>query len=241
MAGAAGFFHLLAPIPEQIAQVHSQFADVRLMIARLGTGGPGTAFGARLAPRVEAAYREFVSSLTVLAAQVARSAEEATRTKYDASRVRPDTGQSPHLRDLLHALPVKTTLATGAVGIGDVEELDKAPYWKAQEFGLDSGFVGRTLTGYFFGAGGSGPGYAPDPAMSRQHPIFRPVPVGLAPHMTISNPIVAGHFLTDASEEATAEWLNQYNRIEARAITQLKQVGAVIQAEIDALAAAEKL
>lgn len=228
MPGAAGFYKLLTPVPQQIADVHRQFAEVRTLLQRLP---PPT--GPLLADRVENAYLRFTAELDQLAVTTARRAEEALLRRYDSTRVRPDTGQQPHLRDLLSAIPVKATLATGTVGIGDVAELDRVPYWKAQEFGLSAGFVGRTLAGYFYEAGG-GRGVAPDPGQFRQHPLFRPASIGSAPVMTITNPIRGGHFLEETAAEVTAAWLSDYGRIEDRALTAIAQVAAMVEAEISA-------
>lgn len=226
-----GFYAALLPVPTQIADVHARFG--RLYTQLRSVRSP---VATRAAAVVERAYAEFIAALDELAAEMAKVAEKEMVAAFDKTRTRPDSGVGPHLRDNLKAAPVRTSLATGAIGIGDLGKLNPFPYWKAQEFGLSEGFVGRTLTGYFYSPGYAA-AFAPSPEMSREHPLFRPSSPGTAPHMTIRNPIQPGRFLESATVKARALWNRRYQQIENRAIRQLERVAAMlgVGAEITAL------
>jgi hypothetical protein len=118
------------------------------------------------------------------------------------------------LRKSVKSRPLPSTFPAGAVGIADIEELDKgtinpsAPtkgaYWRAQEYGTTA-HVGRIVPGYF----GTGPGQASSPASAaefRVHPYFEAVLHQRGtPAMVIKRPLQARHFIRDGAAE-TAVW-----------------------------------
>lgn len=199
----ADYFTRFLPPPSAIAATHRKFIAVYETYAKLGRADPLAAAQARL---IGAAYQDFQADLVVISERVAEAANHAIVELYEKSRVRPHTGNAPHLVEALPTSePLKTVLPAGAVGIVNRDALDKFPYWAAQEFG-SSHLVGKEIRGWFFGTGFSG-AFAPDPAESRHHPLFRPSGTGLVAH--IQKPIPEGKFIRETADLAFALWSHE--------------------------------
>lgn len=138
-----------------------------------------------------------------------------------------DTTPGPHLGDRVRSLALPAGIPGGAIGYGDLDDLEKAvdpkfpefgTYWRAIEYGSDH-MVGRIIPGYFQ------PGFAaPSASEFRQHPYFTPASgAGLAtgdtsaPAMRVQNPIEPKHFLRDGSATAAAEHETQMQRLQSDA------------------------
>lgn len=194
------------------------------------------------------AYGTWQREMDDLSRATAAEATKAIKEKLKTTAKRPDTGVGPHLRDLIRCRPLSVGgFTTGSVGIADIGELNKAvnplgpqygPYWFAQEEGSTRN-VGREITGFFFGTGYAGPPSPPDPAQSRQHPIFvtgaqgaaafggagfdggAGVAGGRGRRMLIQRPIQARHFIRDGANQARGAWFAGLRRIEDEALARL--------------------
>lgn len=239
-------------VVRDIARVHLTFdqaiqlaerveRNAALLRARGRGRGGNIPRAAAILSEVKQSYAQFNRELNGLAARTAPRATEAARAVFDHTRKRPNTGVTPHLRTLIRSAPLHGilpgNLATGAVGIGNHTYLDKAvdplypgkSYWRAQEYGLDQGFVGRRVRGYFFGAGYSGEPSRPGAAPSRTHPLFVPARQqmfnfggrgpgkrgGFGASMLIENPIEPRRFLERGRDHAYTQWLREWAGIQA--------------------------
>lgn len=186
----------------------------------------------QVAARLEA---ELQALMVTTERQTAQDALAGTKIMQETLRrrlVRPETA-GPHLSSRIHSLPLPTELPAGAIGYGDIGQLDTAidpdypesgSYWRAQEYGSDAA-VGRIVVGFFQ------PGFAaPSEGEFRRHPYFTaaggfdaargrlPGEEGSAPAMRIKRPIPAKHFLRDGAVEAVAEHESQMQRLQSDAI-----------------------
>lgn len=114
-------------------------------------------------------------------------------------------------------------LGLGAVGVGDIGELDTVvgsdgrPFWRTQEYGSDHN-VGRVVFGLFQ------PGGAPASGdQFRVHPVF--VAGGGRP-MVIRRPIPARHFLRAGTAAAHLLREREFGSTEAVAIDEMRAVRA---------------
>lgn len=159
-------------------------------------------------------------------------ADELIRARIRATAVRPPT--SGRLESGIISRPLPTTWPAGAVGIADIDALDKAavnprfhaagPYWRTQEYGY-AGHVGRRVPGYFQPGGAR-----PSGAEFRVHPYFEQVggaggraPRG-TPAMVIRKPIEARHFLRDGTDDMLAWRQLGISRINRNAISALARI-----------------
>lgn len=221
------YFQRILPNLGQVARVYEGFIEVERELETVARTSPDAlvrSMASRQAYLVRRAYQRFQEDMIALAERCAETANQEVITLYQKSRTpRGDTGNPPHLSEALptsEAIP--TPLPAGAVGITRLDELDKFDYWKAQEFGLSTGFVGREVKGWFFGSGFSGSPVAPDPAQSQNHPLFRPSGTGRTMH--IENPIEPGHFLTDTVDVVYALWLKLMDEAVRDAVRDLDAV-----------------
>lgn len=161
--------------------------------------------------------------VTVAGEAAALAADTAIRARIASTRKRPDRGVH-QLEDAVESRAVLSQPAGGAVGIADIEKLDKEavgqdgqPYWRAQELG-SSHLVGKRLSGYFQ------PGQAaPDQSQFRNHPIFQPDPSG--PPMLIQRPIEARNFIATGVQVADAARLAEFRTIDRTAV---KEIDAIL-------------
>lgn len=173
------------------------------------------------AQRAAVIFDRFVTRIRDVAVRTAEVAEREIKAALDATQVRPDTGRGgPKLRNLITAEAWDPTpsVATGTVLMGILEELDKVPYWRAQEFGHH---YSHTPKGFFFGPGYQG-AFMPNPMMSRQHPLFMPSGKG---RKFMSPPSIdARHYLRDGSAAAVAYWQQHTATAVGEAATELRRL-----------------
>lgn len=256
-------------ITADIAAVHASFnriIDELTTVTRSFGPGGGRRRAEAVAMRETAliAYARFNENLDLLAIGSAREAREAVRGVLKTTRSRPDSRMKPQLRDKIRARPIKVLgpLGTGAVGIGDIDELDKAvnpfnpsagPYWRAQEFGSAHN-IGRVLKGFFYGPGVSGQPSPPNSAYSGgggPHPIFVTsrqqgdafgglgfkggggARGGFGNYGTVNAPIKARHFLHNGARAGYAGWRTGLRRVERQAVRDLTKVEAELVAAIE--------
>lgn len=242
-----------------VAQVHRAYqklmADLEelVILERQASGGrslgrgftsgmfKGAANAAAALADVRISYRDFNQGLQRIARKTAATAEKDMIEKLTSDQRRPEKGGSTSLRHLLRAAPLPPIAGyqTGAVGVADVAELNRAinpysrsygPYWRAVEYGTGQAGVrsqiGRILYGSFTGAGGSGP-TAPSQEMEGQHPIF--ISAGqkkLSPRGfgTIGREVPAKHFIKYGADAAAVQWREELTALQQRAIDELSSV-----------------
>lgn len=172
---------------------------------------------------------ELAAMEAAIAVQTEADVHEGTQLIKETLRSRLVREQTPgpHLGGRIRSVATPTVVPAGAIGYGDIDELDKAidpaypedgTYWRAIEEGSDAQ-VGRILPGYFQ------PGFrAPAGSEFRQHPFFTPASqMGFlgagdsAPLMRIQKSIDAKHFLRDGSATAAAEHDGNMRRIQSDA------------------------
>lgn len=188
-------------------------------------------------------YRDFNYRLRKSAVDGSLRALKGMEERLQAHRVRPPAGGSPTLASLLKAnpLPPVSGYETGAVGVADVAELNKAvnrhsrgygTFWRAIEYGTGQhgvpSQVGRVIYGSFMSAGG-GDASAPDPGQSGVHPIFvsgyRP---GFGQRVsglgTIGKEIEGRHFIQFGADQASVQWRQEIMAMQQRAVDQLAAI-----------------
>jgi hypothetical protein len=160
------------------------------------------------------------AELSSLGGRTALLAEQKIKQALRQTARRPETqGQHVHLIDTIKA----ETIGLGAVEVAPIAELDKAvnpnggsdkPYWRAQEYGLDEGFVGRRLFGTFepsgqppSGAPAGGGGFDPSFVMGTQE--------GAGPGQ-VQHPIIARHFLRSGTDAAIAYYSTRIRALERK-------------------------
>lgn len=161
--------------------------------------------------------------VTAAGVEAAKVADTAIRDRILGTQVRPTNTQK--LLDSIESRAVLSQPAGGAVGIADMDRLDKIaadqagqPYWRAQELGSDH-LVGKRISGYFQ------PGQAaPDKASFRSHPVFQPDPTG--PPMLIQRPIAARHFIADGARVADQARLAAFRTIDRNAVAEMRAIVA---------------
>jgi len=231
-----------------VAEIHKGYLDgIRLAreiegtYLRAGNATRAAAAGATLR-ELQRAYADFNADLDRVAKETAANARKAIRHQIAATRVRPDTGNGPHLRDVIRARPIHRfgIIATGEVGVADVDVLDAlvnpntpqyGPYWRSQEYGYQ--FRGKQLTGVIGGFYGPGFGSGPFRADSRYagrpgpHPLFLPGAVagGIAASVghsapkggglvVFSTPLKRRGFIAKGADAAEVVWRAQLARVE---------------------------
>lgn len=214
-----------------VGQIHREYLRaiqlarrIEQTYARAGQRTRAAAAGAALR-EIQRSYADFNEDLDAVAKQTAVTARNAIKREIANSRVRPDTGNGPHLRDMIRARPLHRfgPLATGEVGVADIEVLDAlvnpnsreyGPYWRSQEYGYQP--RGKQLSGVrggFYTAGfGAGPfradsAYAGTPG---PHPLFLAGKGGLVKFVT---PLKPRRFIEKGAAAAEAAW-----RVELAAI-----------------------
>lgn len=169
---------------------------------------------------------EHRKELNAIALRTAATADAAMRSRLKSSAVRSPTGVAPHLSSLLVSRPLQPN--TGWVGVARKSTLDRAinpntpgygPYWRAQEYGTGSSEVpsqtGRTIVGFFYGAGAKGQGSRPARVYAGgggPHPVFIPGSQRAGPKGgkggkgTIRKEIEGRHFIRDGADAAREKW-----------------------------------
>lgn len=209
------YFAILGPSLNLVRSVRNILAAQRIYLGYPGGRGrdQAEALGIILAELETAVHASGVAT--------AQMAEASAKDILNRKILRPTTPKASHLIDAIsaRALVVRGGSGSwGAVGIGDIDQLDTFPYWKAQEFGSKH-LLNKTIRGYFYDSGGSR--FAPDPSQSGAHPIFR---AGAGPRMTIRNPIEGKGFLTGATIEALGFRYRIWRTVEKAAVAQVRGV-----------------
>lgn len=157
-------------------------------------------------------FGEYRQSLINLAVRTAEIADDEIKAQIKATAKRSVQTQPGGLIDQIVSEPIRAD--AGMVGVGRIDGspgLDNLEYWRAQEYGLDEGFVGRTIHGFFYDQGGTNP---TEPEHGRgDQPLFAPDAAG--GFGTIQNPIEARHFLAHGTDAALAYWKREQQRINA--------------------------
>lgn len=195
--------------------------------------------------RVDVAIRDLGRELDRLALRTAARSQRNIRTILDGTQVRPDPpGDGVRLRDRIRSRPIRASLPSGAVGIGDLDELNKAVntrspgrgdnrYWLVQEIGTGqtdraTGISiprqrGRVAHGLF--QPGDSP---PDRSLFRAHPMFvarSKAGVNEPEHgldrMVIRREIGGRHFMSEGTHVSVREHFTGYDRILREASTEL--------------------
>lgn len=215
----ADYFTRFTPNPAEAVTVHRLFLEQLRLMAAAATRNPLAARQARL---LGAAYEQFTADLVITAERTAELANTLIPAHYQATRVRPPTGNQPHLADALPTSePIVTALPAGIVGIVRLDKLDEFPYWKAQEYGSDH-LVGREIRGWFFSTG-FGRASLPNPAEFREHPLFVPSST-TGRTMKVQNPIEEGKFIRSGVDAAHAFWLKEMRDIANEAVKDIRAV-----------------
>lgn len=195
---------------------------IRLEVKATRAGRPD------IAAQVGLVIVELRTEMSALATRTAEVADRAAVGYLAARRKRPETSKGVHLNELVKSRPTRPTL--GGVGFFSIDELNKAvnpnggsstPYWRAIEYGLDEGFVGRKLRG-FYQPGSS----RPSPERRGEHPIFESAAyLDDSPFMTISRPIRAQNFLSDGVRDAYSQYSRDLRDIDSRMAARINAIG----------------
>lgn len=233
---------------ENVGPIHRSYLEaiqlarrIEQTYARSGRRVQAAAAGATLR-EIQRAYAEFNADLDRVAKETATEARKAIRSELARSRVRPDTGNGPHLRDQIRARPLARfgIVATGEVGVADIGVLDQlvdpafaqhGPYWRSQEYGYKFRGKQRTgvLGGFFTGGFGAGP-FAPESRYAGgggPHPLFA---VGVSPTekggglVKFVSPLKPRRFIEKGSDAAEVIWRAQLARIEQTQHVKLRQL-----------------
>lgn len=231
-----------------VAEVHAKFAkcisDAELLVAE--ERRTGVDVGAKaLLDDLNLAYRQFQSGLQQTAQRGSRAAMEGMIERLKSNRIRPPSGNTPPLEDLITAAPISVgsgRFETGAVGVANVENLNRAtnphsrgygPYWRAVEYGTGQDGVpsqiGRILYGAFTDAGGSDatPPLNEYAGGGGPHPVF----VSAANNEssvnglgTIGHEVQGKHFIKLGADAAAVKWRADVAEVQARALDQLSGI-----------------
>lgn len=238
-------------IPD-VAQVHAAYQkligdlEALVMEARRVNSKEAGAFAVQLAD-VRIAYRDFNMGLKKVATDGSIRATKGMLERLDQNRARPSSGSTPALRDLVEAnpLPAIGGYQTGAVGVGNVELLNRAinphsrgygPFWRAIEYGTGQhgvpSQIGRILYGSFTAAGGADP----TPPMPEYAGGGGPHPIFLSGYQsqaggdrvsglgTIGKEIEARHFIRYGADGAAVQWRAEISALQDRAVESLRNI-----------------
>lgn len=164
---------------------------------------------------------EMEDDLVQLSLRTVEIADEAIRSRIESTAKRAVSTKANGLIDHIHSEPIIAD--AGIVGIAQIDGaggLDELPYWRAQEYGLDEGFVGRLLFGFFYDFGGTNP-TEPQSGIDTQ-PYFLFDPEGGAGR--IQHPIEERKFLADGTNKAAVYWKREQRRIMNRAASRLRAI-----------------
>lgn len=238
-------------IPD-VAQVHAAYQKLindldALVVEGRRLNSKDTGIFARQLADVRIAYRDFNLGLRKVAIDGSVRATKGMIERLDSNRARPSSGSTPALRDVVEANPLPSIgdYETGAVGVGNVEILNRAvnphsrgygTFWRAIEYGTGQGGVpsqvGRILYGSFTAAGG-GDATPPMPQYAGgggPHPVFisgyRPSSGGdrTSGLGTIGKEIEPRHFIRYGADAAAVQWRAEISALQDRAIENLHNI-----------------
>lgn len=243
-------------VVEDIAQIHRRYARVLTLLAAAERDPRLRGRYAGRRRQTQLAYANFQRGLNDVARHNATLAEKRMKQRFDQTRARANTGHGGlHLRQALRARPAQigSRLATGAVGIADIEILNSVvnpaspqygPFWRAQEYGTGFGEVpsqeGRVFRGSFYDRGYNNP--TPPIAGRGDQPIFVSTrnARALAPSFsgssrggmgghdglgTIHREIQPRRFITNTIQDIEPLWRADINRVQGQAIASLRAIG----------------
>lgn len=194
--------------------------------AQIATDPRNRSFARARAEMIERALGRMRSELTALGRAGAVRAQSEAIARLRKTQVRPDPPtQGKRLQDLIVCRAIVTSLPSGSIGIGDMKELDRTPYWRAQEFGYILPEP-RIIPGYFQ------PGFArPDAKQFRQHPVFeqftyaRGMP---ALNLPAGKRIAQQRRYLRDTVSSVAQWrLTKLNQVQADAVAALERAAGV--------------
>ena len=205
-----------------VVLVHQTFQRVIANASRAGNNA--------LAAELAIVWAWFNEELTLHAEAISRDAVKQIRLRIKATQKRAYTVTRPYLIDQVKARPefLASPWATGAVGVGDIDALDKAvnprdpgkfPYWRSQEYGARPS--NKAVYGYFWDRGVNTRS-RPSQLEFRIHPIFIASKPGQ--RMIWRRPIEARHFVRDGADRAYRDWLAGIGKIQADAIAEIRAV-----------------
>jgi hypothetical protein len=211
------FFSTL-PTPPALIGGLTLLAEAAIFARRL----PG---GINQAVAIEAIISATERNVTEAGVAAVKASEQAAIEALARTRVRPEAGNVGTPRKRLADGIRSEVIGLGAVGIGDISELDTVvgtdgrPFWRAQEYGSDHN-VGRVVFGLFEPGGA-----AASQSQFRVHPVFV---VGDGPAMVIRRPIPARHFLRAGTAAAQVLRSREFGAAEAVGIDQMRAVKATL-------------
>jgi hypothetical protein len=176
-------------------------------------------------------YATLNNELNQVARDAARLSEVDIRKRIELTRSgRPDTARGGvKLKNTIRSEWAKSSPSLAYVGIGIIEELDKAvnpysssreTYWRAQEFGFAYTHFPQ---GFFMGPGYAGPASRPNPGAVRQHPLF--VPSSKGGKFQKPPKIAARRFMRDGSVDAVRFWVAGVEAASLRAAAEMRKLG----------------
>ena len=173
---------------------------------------------------IEAIIASTERNVALAGVAAVKASEEAAIQTLRRTRVRPEAGDLRPRKRLEEGIRSEV-LGLGAVGVGDISELDTVvgvdgrPFWRTQEYGSDHN-VGRVVFGLFQ------PGDVPaNHEDFRVHPVFV---AGEGGPMVIRRPIPARHFLRAGAGAATLLRERQFGETEVVAVEQMRAVKATL-------------
>lgn len=195
------------------------------------------------AAALDAALQQMFARVDLLAKRTAVTADNTIRARIAATQKRPST-PGPHMRDHIHSVPLPSTVPGGAVGIANLDELDKVvnprtggAYWLAQEIGTgrtdnETGITMPSQKAGVFGGprkpvlGFFQPGDSrANESQFRVHPYFQQEPYRKGiPAMVVRREIQPRHFLRDGAEVAYQQHGSGLRSIEKSALTRMDRI-----------------
>lgn len=199
---------------------------------------------------VQLRYSEDMDRAAIRGGEVAKKGMKA---RFDRTKTPRAARGGSHLRNALLARKAIYPIPTGAVGIADLDALNKivnpfspsyGPYWRAQEYGTGAGEVpsqvGRRIHGFFTDASGIGDAQRPVAgggtharfiASSSPHAILGPRGGQGGPGL-IRREIQGRHFIRDGARDGYPEWLRMIRLADDHAIRSLQGLAGLPAAQI---------
>lgn len=183
---------------------------------------PRYAYDPVFVAQIRSMIDDLFADLTVAAVKAAETANKRMPGIIEEERKRPKQHVSEDLADHIRSEPYPGLAKLGGVGIVELEEIEKVPYWRVIEEGSEvayPGFVGRTLYGGFVdGAPREAPRAQYAGVDDPPHGAFVPgkapanFPGGTGPG-EIQHEIQPKHFIRNGANEAWAVYEKQIRRI----------------------------
>lgn len=205
-------------------------AQAVVQVSELARTTPDKVFAAELVAWINALKAELRRISAALPAKI----DEHIRDALEASRKRPPTDKSRHLKDNIRSEPYRVGGANnlGAIGVASEEILDQTtnpdggsdrPYWLVIEEGSDRWqpeMVGRVLFGKFEGPGGSS---RPSQERFREDSsfVFGGQGAGIG---QVERAIEPQHFLDRGTEQGWKEYTAAIDQVSVRFAKRLREI-----------------